>query len=78
MRERATDLVLGSARHSLQGGYLPEELLPRLSGTANQRSACSYIRYDTSLRSNFGSPTNPQVPGNCRLPADLDEVLQHG
>ena len=73
-----TDSIPGSARHSLQGRHLPEELLSWLSRTTDQRRAWRHVRHDPGLRSDPGSPTNPHVPGHRRLPADLDEVLEHG
>ena len=64
-------------RHALQGGNLPEELLPRLGGAADHSSARGYVRHHARLCRNPGTLADVQVPGYARLPTDLHEVAEH-
>ena len=62
----------------LQGGDLPEELQSRLGGATNEGRAWGHVRHDARLGPDLCCLPDPQVAGQRRLSADLDEVLQHG
>ena len=69
--------VTAPADHAPQGGHLPEELVPRLGRAADQGGARRHVRHHARLGAEPGSLPDADMPGDGRLPADLDEVLEH-